>query len=101
MVENCKKCLFKGTLFIKKKESRELLPQNNHRNGSRPKGFNKNIDSSISALPKAKNVRHKPKVDSVCFDDTHGHINIMENANDYTHIIDVHEEHNRYDDEWE
>ena len=42
---------FKGPFFIKKKSTIEQILQNNHKHGSRPKYFNKNIDTSVSGPP--------------------------------------------------
>ena len=60
---------FRGPFFIHKSSSREQILQNNHKHGSRPKYFNKNVYTSRSDPPKATCVRHKPKVKSFHFFD--------------------------------
>ena len=42
---------FRGPLFIKTNPARENLLQNNHKNVSRPKDFNKNTDISNTDPP--------------------------------------------------
>ena len=78
---------FRGPLLIKNKVEIEQLHQNNNKNGLRPKESKKNIDTSRLAPPKATIYCHKPKVNSVRFEDPCDHINNMDNANDDTHLI--------------
>ena len=80
-----------GPFFVKKNSALEQLLQNNHKNGSRPKYPNKNIDTSISGPPKATIASHGPKVNPAIFEDPYEHINPMDNTNDYTHLVDAHE----------
>ena len=54
-------CPLRVPLFINKQASIEQLPQNNHRNGSRPKDLNKNSDTSNRDHPQAKIACHSPK----------------------------------------
>ena len=82
---------FQGIIFIKKREARERLLQNNHKHGLIPKYFNKNIDASRSAPPKSTIARHKPKVKSGFFEDSYDHINYMENTNYENLPIAMHE----------
>ena len=92
---------FRGPLLINKKAAIEHLFKNSHKNGSRSKDFNNNIDTSSSAPPKATIVCHKPKVNLVLFVDPYNHINLGENTNDNTNLIGEHEEHTRDDYEEE
>ena len=62
-------CTFRGPYFINKKEYREQILQNNHKNRSRPKTFNKKIDTSNTDPPRATISPHQPKVNSVRFED--------------------------------
>ena len=75
-------CTFRGPFFINKKTAREKLLQNNHKNGSRPKEFNKNTDKSNTDPPQDKISCHQPKVNSVRFEDPYEHINPTENTHD-------------------
>ena len=90
---------FRGPLFITKKSAREQLLQKNHKNGSRPKEFNKNTDTSNTAPPQATIGRHLSKVNSIRFKDPYDHINPMENTHEDTHPLDTHIEKNREDSE--
>ena len=89
------------TLFINKRASREKLLQNNHKNGSLPKYFNKNTDTSKTTPLQATIDLHEPKVNSVHFEDPYENINSMYNTHDETHLLDTHVEQNReyYEDE--
>ena len=60
---------FMVPLLINKNSSREQLLQSNHEDGSKHKDFNNNIDTSSSDPPKATIALHKPKVNSVRFED--------------------------------
>ena len=87
-------------MFIKKIRQLKNIFYNNIKHGSILKYFNKNIDTSISGPPKITLVRHKPKVNLVYFVSPYDYINTMDNANNETHIVDVHEEHSiEYDEE--
>ena len=46
-------CPLRGPLFINKNSAIEQLLQNNNKNGSQPKDFNKNIDTCNTAPPQA------------------------------------------------
>ena len=81
--------------YLSRKEARENKIQNNHKNGSRPKEFNKNIDTSISAPPRDKFLRNKPKVNSVWFVEPYDHINTVDINNESTYLVNAHEEHIR------
>ena len=87
--------LFQGGLFHQKKVSKIIAPSEIHKQGSRPKYFNKNIDTYNSGPPKAMFDRHIPAVKSVFFKYPYDHINTMGNTNDYTHLVEAHEEHIR------
>ena len=64
------------------------------------KYVNKNIDTSISAPRKATLARNKRKLNSVQFVDPYDHVNLMENTNDDTHLVDSNEKHiNKYAEE--
>ena len=78
-------------LFVNKNPARENLLHNNHRNLSIPKDFNKNTDTSSSFPPKDTISCHKPKVNSVRFEDPYYQINHVVNTNDYNDLIDAHE----------
>ena len=65
--------------FINKKTAIERLLHKNHKNGSIPKVFNKNTDTSRSAPPKSTIARHQTKINSVRFEDLYYQINPMEN----------------------
>ena len=78
-------------MFINKESSIEHLLQNNHKNGSRLKEFNKNADTSSTSLPKATISGHPPKLNSVRFDGQYDHINPTENTQNDTHCIDAYE----------
>ena len=82
---------FQGPIFINKKEAIEQLLQNNHKYGSRSQYFNNYIDTSRSCPTKDSIALHTTKVNSVLFEDTYDHINLMENNNYDTHIVDSHE----------
>ena len=82
----------RGTLFIKKESIRKQLLQNNHKNWSQSKDFNKNTDISNTATPQDTFYRKKPKVNSVRFEDPYDHINPTENTHENTHIIDTQEQ---------
>ena len=67
-------CTFRGTLFTKKKESIEQLLKKKHRNGPRPKDFNKNTDT-YSTDPHQDKVSHiQPKLKSLRFEDLYDHM---------------------------
>ena len=85
-------CSFIGPMSTKKISAREKLLENNHKNVSRPKDFNKNTDKSNTDPPRATIARHRPKVNSVCFEDPYNHINPMENTHEDTHLIDTQEQ---------
>ena len=80
-------CPFRGTLLMNKNSDREHILQNNNKNISRPKDFNKNTDPTQSTI-----ARHQPKSNSLGFEEPYDHINTMENTHDETHIIDKHNE---------
>ena len=92
-------CSFRGPLFTKEESAREQLLKNNNKNGSRHKYFNKNTDTSNTALSQDTIDFHPPKVNSVCFEEPYDHINRIWNTHDYTHIIDA-KEQNREDDDY-
>ena len=71
---------FIGPYFINKKTAIERLLHKNHKNGSIPKVFNKNTDTSRSAPPKSTIARHQPKINSVRFEDLYDQINPMDNT---------------------
>ena len=60
---------FRKPLFVNKKEAREKLLQNNHKNESRPKDLNTKTDTYISVHPKAIFFFHWHKIKSVYFED--------------------------------
>ena len=84
-------CTFRGTFFIKKNSSIEQLPQKNHKNGSRPKYFNKNTDTYNTASSQAAITRHWTKLNLVRFEDPYYHIKPMDDTHEYTHLIDTQE----------
>ena len=88
---------FRGTLVINKKSSREQLLHKNNKNGSLPKYFNKNTDTSNTDPTQDTIDCNWPKVNSVRFEYLYDHINPMENTHDDTHLLDTHVEHNRED----
>ena len=79
-------------MFIQKKSAREQLLQNNHKNGSQPKDFNKNTDTPNAYTPQDTIARHRPKVDSVHFEYSFEHINPIYNTHEDTHIINTQEQ---------
>ena len=84
-------CHFKGPFLNKKKSTREKKLIINHKHGSIPKYFNKNIYTSKSGLPKVAFIIHKPIVNSVLFVDPYYHINTMDNKNEATHLVNSNE----------
>ena len=54
-------CPLRVPLLINKQASIEQLPQNNHKNGSQPKDFNKNTDKSITDPPRIQFLIIDPK----------------------------------------
>ena len=91
-------CPFRGPLFINKRLSREQLLKNNHKNGSQPKYFNKNSDTSNTSTTHEKIAHHRPKVNSFRSEDPYDHIHPIENIHDDTHIIDTKEQNTEYDE---
>ena len=71
---------FTGPLLINKNSAIEQLLQNNHKNRSRPKDFNKNIDTTKTSPPQATIDFNKPKVKSVQFEHPYNHINSIDNT---------------------
>ena len=67
----------RGQFFINKKSDRQQLLHNNHKNISRPKGFNENKDTSNTAPPQATIDIHRPKANSINFEDPYDHIKPM------------------------
>ena len=86
------KCQLRGPLSTKKKLSTEQLLQNNYKNGSRPKEFNKNTDTSNTAPTQDTIALHQPRVNSVRFGDPYDHTKPMENTHEDTHLIDTQEQ---------
>ena len=84
---------FRGSFFLNKKSSIQQLLQNNHKNGSRPKDFDKNIYTSNNIDPLRATISCTlPKVNLVQFEDPYDHINPMENTHEYTNLIDTQEQ---------
>ena len=83
-------------MFIKKLSSREKLLQNNHKNISRPKNFNKNTDAYNTAPPWAEISFHWPKFKSVSFEEPYDNINPMENNHENTNLVDTQEQNIKY-----
>ena len=77
---------------MKKKSSIEQLLQNNQKIGSQSKDFNKNTNTSNTSPIQATIAHHRPKVNSVRFEDPYNHINPMENIHEDTHLIDTQEQ---------
>ena len=75
--------------FINKNPFREQLIQNNNKNWSRTKYFNKNTDTFTTAPPKDKIYLIWPKVNSFHFEEPNDHVNPMENTHDDTLLIDT------------
>ena len=88
-----------GGGVVKKISAIEQLLQNNHKHGSIPKDFNNNTDTSKSAPSKAIISGHKPKLNSVRFEDSCDHINHVYNTNYYNYPVDVRGYDNRVDAE--
>ena len=81
------------TLFIKKKATREKLPQINNKYGSRPKDFHRDKDTSGYGTPKSTFQWHNIKVNSVRFNDTYNYIDTQENTNASTIFVNATYEH--------
>ena len=80
--------------YIHAKLLREKLLQNNHKHVSWPKYFNKNIYKYKNTGPPQDTIAcPRPKVKSVCFDESYDHINPMENTHEDTHLIDTQEQY--------
>ena len=72
----------------------EYLLQNSHKNGSRPKDFNKYTDT---ATRQDKISHHLSKVNSVYLEDPYDHINPMDNTHNDTYFLDTYLDYNRED----
>ena len=84
---------FCGTLFIKKKATRENLPQINNKYGSIPKEFHRDKDTPGYGTPKSTFQCHNMKVNSVRFNDTYNYINTQENTDASTIFVNATDEH--------
>ena len=83
---------FIGPFYIKKKSPREQLLQNNHEDGSRPKEFNKNTDTSNNTgSPQDTIFRSCPRMNSDRFGDPYEHIKPTYNTHEDTHHISTQE----------
>ena len=80
---------------------REQLLQDNHKNVSILKYFNKKTDKSKPDPPHATIDCHQPKVNLFQFEDPYYQTNPMDNKNDENHHINAHEESIIEDDEKE
>ena len=65
--------------------AREQLLQNNHKNGSRPKYYNKNIDTSNTAAPPWDTI----DLPWVLFESPYEDINSMDNTHKDTYLVDT------------
>ena len=77
---------------MKQNSSRKQLLQNNDKNGSQHKDFNKNHETPNTDPPQATIALHHLKVNSVRFKYLYGHIKPRDDTHEATHLIDTQEQ---------